>query len=226
MLAISKNEAKYGTVGTPAKFWAVWIEKIDAEQELSEYVNISLSEKQVDKILSTRDWLVREEIASYGKLTRQVTEQDRTIYALCHPQRLLEIMFRFTLYDAGEKKIARYQQYFCVNKIIDRIRNIQKDGTRQGGVVWHTQGSGKSLTMVMLAEGIALEKGLDNYKIILVTDRVDLDDQIYKTFSHCGTEPVQAKTGKHLSDLIEVAAKNKKEIKSRSKTLDYIKGRI
>jgi len=202
LLAVSKNEAKYGTVGTPTKFWAVWKEKTDAEQELSEYVNISLSEEQVDKILSTRDWLVREEIATYGKLTRQVTEQDRTIYALCRPQRLLEIMFRFTLYDAGEKKIARYQQYFCVSKILDRIRNIQKDGTRQGGVVWHTQGSGKSLTMVMLAEGIALEKGLDNYKIILVTDRVDLDDQIYKTFSHCGTEPVQAKTGKHLSDLI------------------------
>jgi len=202
LLAVSKNEAKYGTVGTPAKFWAIWKEKKDVEQELSEYVNISLSEEQVDKILSTRDWLVREEIATYGKLTRQVTEQDRTIYALCRPQRLLELMFRFTLYDAGEKKIARYQQYFCVNRILDRIRNKQKDGTRQGGVVWHTQGSGKSLTMVMLAEGIALEKGLDNFKIILVTDRVDLDDQIYKTFSHCGTEPVQAKTGKHLSNLI------------------------
>jgi type I restriction enzyme R subunit len=68
--------------------------------------------------------------------------------------------------------------------------------------VWHTQGSGKSLTMVMLAEAIALEGGIDNYKIILVTDRVDLDDQIYKTFHHCGTVPVQAKTGKHLAELL------------------------
>jgi len=55
----------------------------------------------------------------------------------------------------------------------------------------------------MLAEAIALESGIDNYKIILVTDRVDLDDQIYKTFHHCGTMPVQAKTGKHLAQLLQ-----------------------
>jgi type I restriction enzyme R subunit len=89
-----------------------------------------------------------------------------------------------------------------VRKILDRIREVHKDNTRQGGVVWHTQGSGKSLTMVMLAQGLALEEGLDNFKIILVTDRVDLDDQIYKTFSHCAAEPLQARTGRHLSELI------------------------
>ena len=65
----------------------------------------------------------------------------------------------------------------------------------RGGVVWHTQGSGKSLTMVMLAKAIALEK-LPDYKIVLVTDRVDLDDQIYKTFTHCDMEPHQARSGK------------------------------
>jgi type I site-specific restriction-modification system R (restriction) subunit len=56
--------------------------------------------------------------------------------------------------------------------------------------------------MVMLAEAIALEGGIDDYKIVLVTDRVDLDDQIYRTFHHCGTVPVQAKTGKHLAELL------------------------
>ncbi len=202
LLAISKNEAKYATVGTPAKFWATWKEQTDAEQDIQEAVNIPLTEAQIDKILSTRDWWVREEAVAYGKLTRQITEQDRALYALCRPQRLLELIFRYTLFDAGERKVARYQQYFCVRKILARIRQIQEDGSRKGGVVWHTQGSGKSLTMVLLAAGLALEKGLDSYKIILVTDRVDLDDQIYKTFSHCGTEPVQAKTGKHLSQLI------------------------
>ena len=89
----------------------------------------------------------------YAVLRRQVTEQDRALYSLCRPERLLEIMFRYMLFDAGEKKVARYQQYFCVCKILDRIREVHKDNTRQGGVVWHTQGSGKSLTMVMLAQG-------------------------------------------------------------------------
>ena len=56
--------------------------------------------------------------------------------------------------------------------------------------------------MVMLAEALALDRSIDDFKIILVTDRVDLDEQIYKTFHHCGTQPVQAKTGKHLAQLL------------------------
>ena len=123
---------------------------------------------------------------------------------LCRPERLLDLTFNYTLFDAGEKKIARYQQFFCVKKILERIRQRDDEGRRKGGVVWHTQGSGKSLTMVMLAKAIARED-LPDYKIVLVTDRVDLDDQIYKTFRHCDMEPDQAKSGRHLAKLLEGA---------------------
>ncbi len=116
---------------------------------------------------------------------------------------MLELAYRYILYDAGEKKIARYQQFYCVKNITKRIKTFDIEGKRIGGVVWHTQGSGKSLTMVILAKAIALEPSIENYKIILVTDRVDLDDQIYKTFNHCGKEVEQAKTGKHLMEMIE-----------------------
>jgi len=205
LMAVSKNEARYATVGTPAKFWSVWQESLGADEEarLKDLVSIPLSEAQVEKILANRAMWVAEARPAYGQLEREVTAQDRGVYALCRPERLLELVFRFIVFDAGEKKIARYQQYFCVNKILNRIHKTQADGTRKGGVVWHTQGSGKSLTMVMLAEAIALDSGIDNYKIILVTDRVDLDDQIYKTFHHCGTLPVQARTGKHLAELLQ-----------------------
>ena len=84
-----------------------------------------------------------------------------------------------------------------------RIKTFDNEGRRIGGVVWHTQGSGKSLTMVMLAKAIALEPSIENHKIILVTDRIDLDDQIYKTFHHCGKEVEQARTGKLLMEMIE-----------------------
>jgi len=202
LLAVSKNEEKYGTVGTPAKFWAVWKERADIDAEVAKIIAQPLSDEQQERLFGERYRYVREYFKALQRDGREVTEQDRALYALCRPERLLELTYRFILFDAGEKKVARYQQYFCVNKIMNRIRHIQRDGTRMGGVVWHTQGSGKSLTMVMLAEAIALENGLDNYKIILVTDRVDLDDQIYKTFHHCGTVPVQAKTGKHLAELL------------------------
>ncbi|HQL69379.1 MAG TPA: HsdR family type I site-specific deoxyribonuclease, partial [Bacteroidales bacterium] len=74
---------------------------------------------------------------------------------------------------------------------------------RVGGVIWHTQGSGKSLTMVMLAQQIAMHPDIKNPKILLVTDRIDLDDQITNTFKKCGRPVVNAKTGRQLADLIE-----------------------
>ncbi|WP_348240600.1 DEAD/DEAH box helicase family protein, partial [Salmonella enterica] len=68
-----------------------------------------------------------------------------------------ELVRDFTLFEGGERKIARYQQYFCVKRTMERIRRLGPDGAREGGVVWHTQGSGKSLTMVMLANAILEE---------------------------------------------------------------------
>ncbi|MBF0105768.1 MAG: type I restriction endonuclease subunit R [Deltaproteobacteria bacterium] len=202
LLAISSNEAKYGTVGTPAKFWSVWKEHDEKEEKLKALKNKPLSYEQKERLFGERFDYVRNYFDVMDAADRQVTEQDRALYDLARPERLLELTYRYTLFDAGEKKVARYQQYFCVQKILDRIRRLQKDGTRQGGIVWHTQGSGKSLTMVMLAMGIALEQGIENYKIILATDRLDLDDQITKTFKHCGVEPAHARTGSHLSELL------------------------
>src|SRR5207244_9630763 len=126
----------------------------------------------------------------------------QALYASCRPERLLELTYNFTLFDAGDKKVARYQKFFCRRKSLQRIRQRDEEGRRKGGVVWHTQGSGKSLTMVMLAKAIAREE-LPDYKIVLVTDRVDLDDQIYKTFTHCDMEPQQAHSGRHLAQLLE-----------------------
>lgn len=89
-----------------------------------------------------------------------------------------------------------------MKEIIARIKPIN-NGKRHGGVVWHTQGSGKSLTMVMLAQAIAQEKLIQNPRIIMVTDRTDLDSQITKTFKKCGRDVVNATTGSVLVKLLE-----------------------
>jgi len=196
LLAVSKNEGLYGTTGTPAKFWAVWKEDVDSA--LGKLVNTPLPSEQKDRLFSDRFHYVRAFFDELERKARDITGQDRTLYSLCRPERLLEFVYHFTLFDAGEKKVARYQQYFTVKNAIERIRQRDGDGRRKGGVVWHTQGSGKSLTMVMLAKAIAREK-IPDYKLILVTDRVDLDDQIYKTFSHCDMEPHQARSGRDLA---------------------------
>lgn len=131
------------------------------------------------------------------------TKQDELLEALCEPKRLLEFVYQFIVFDEGRKKVARYQQYFAVKKTLDRITNIDKNNRRIGGVIWHTQGSGKSLTMVMMAKAIALDSEIRDPKIIIVTDRIDLDNQIRDTFHHCGKTPLQAKSGTHLIKIIE-----------------------
>ena len=202
VLAVNKNEARYATTGTPAKFWSKWKEDVaDAdlapllERPLPESVKASLFD------LAFAELGVREEVAPY-LVGRQVTEQDRTLYALCRPQRLLEMAWAFTVFDGGVRKIARYQQVFAIREVLARVKQTDDAGRRRGGIVWHTQGSGKSLTMVMLARALALEPAIRNPRIVLVTDRVDLDKQLGNTFAACGLSPDRAESGRHLVELV------------------------
>ena len=205
LLGLSPNDCKYGTTATPAKFWSVWKERGNIEQEVEGIVSTTLSSEQKAKLFSgvfadCRGYF--EQLESQGE--RNVREQDRILYCLCRPERLIELIYQYIVYDAGEKKIARYQQYFTVKNSIKRITTIDKtSGKRNGGVVWPTQGSGKSITMVMLATALALEPTIANARIAVVTDRRNLDKQIHETFHHCGKEPVRARTGRHLIELIE-----------------------
>jgi type I restriction enzyme R subunit len=111
--------------------------------------------------------------------------QNLFIQGLLEKRNLLDVMRNFLLFETDNgatiKKIARYQQFRAVNKAIKRLRT-GKDSLSRGGVIWHTQGSGKSLTMVMLARKVKRIKELSDATIVVVTDRIDLDKQIYGTF--------------------------------------------
>lgn len=206
-LSVSMNAATYATVGTPEKYWSLWHEREIKDSEIEATVNKKVSAEDEDRIFSVPKFIPFRKDNPQRK--RTVTEQDRLIYCLCKPTRLLEIAYRFTLFDEGKKKIARYQQFFVVRSALKRIRNINKEGKRKGGLVWHTQGSGKSLSMVMLARGIALDATYDpdcnitNPRIVLVTDRKNLDKQIRDTFKNCGVEVVKATSGENLLTRLE-----------------------
>lgn len=111
--------------------------------------------------------------------------QNIFIQGLLEKNNLLDIMRNFLLFETDNgvtiKKICRYQQFRAVNKAIKRLQE-GKDALSRGGVIWHTQGSGKSLTMVMLARKIKRTKELSDATIVVVTDRIDLDKQIFGTF--------------------------------------------
>ncbi len=176
LMSMNKNSAKYATTGTPEKFWAVWkTDKEPAEIELMEY--------ELNKHIKNR----------------MITEQDKSIFSLLRPERLLDLTKNFIVYDKNVKKIARYQQFFSIKHTMKRVNTFDKTNRRNGGLIWHTQGSGKSLTMVMLAKALMTDKEIHNPKVVVVTDRVNLDKQIKNTFVHTGMAPVRANTGQHLA---------------------------
>jgi len=181
LLAVQPNQVKYAVTGTRAKFWSVWKEE---------------NEKETQK-------LIKSKASGEDAENRLPTEQDRSMVALCNPQRLVDLIYKFIVYDGAEKKIARYQQFFAVQESLKRIQQTDADGTRKGGVIWHTQGSGKSLTMVMLSKAIALEDAIVDPRIIIVTDRINLDKQIYKTFLNCGKNVKKARSGNDLIELLK-----------------------
>ena len=175
VMSTNKNETKYATCSTPKEFWAVW-----KEQET--------------------DW--HENLMNETVSERKHTIQDKNIVSLFHPQRFLDLIKYFTVFDANVRKIARYQQYFAIKEIIETIRQKDENGNRQSGVIWHTQGSGKSLTMVMLAKYLLSELQEHNPKIVVVTDRKNLDKQIFNTFTNTRTKAKKASSGRNLVDLI------------------------
>ncbi|MDP1923673.1 MAG: HsdR family type I site-specific deoxyribonuclease [Hydrogenophaga sp.] len=214
VIATNKNHCKYATVGTAAKYWAVWREEQEEKDEDGAALRAVLDQALPQEAkaglyeLLAEGFGVREPDAEY-LVRRALTEQDRTIYALCRPERLLRMALQFTVFDGGRRKIARYQQFFAVERILGRVKQRDDAGRRAGGIVWHTQGSGKSLTMVMLAKALVLDLDIRTPRIVLVTDRVDLDKQLGNTFAACGLTPDRAESGRHL---VELVAENKAHI--------------
>lgn len=209
LLCISSNDAVYGSNDTKPEFFSRWKEKFlysddeaGYQNKLKYLKNTSLPPSQNDKLFSAKYNYVKNYFKAIEDEEIQVTVQDEYLYNLCRPERLFDIMFNFILFENDVKKIARYQQFFAIKKMMQRIRT-KEHGKRKGGVIWHTQGSGKSLTMVMLAKAIAMDPNIVNPKIVLVTDRTDLDKQITDTFKSCDMQVENAVTGQKLVELLE-----------------------
>lgn len=158
---------------------------------------------------TTASW---EHFSEWKKINSEgeegIVSLETMIRGTCEKSRLLDIVENFTLYSEviGDtvKLVAKNHQYLGVNNVLDAVRNIKNNQGRLG-VFWHTQGSGKSYSMVFFAQKV-LRKLPGNWTFLIVTDRKELDDQIYKTFDGCGavTETkVQAMSGAHLKQLLK-----------------------
>ena len=250
LLSINGAEGRYATCATPAKFWSAWREEDISPAEMHAIKNRQLTARQTELLFAHRtaqDWAWYQ-IWCAAELA--VTGQDHLLISLLQPQRLLEMVRFYTLFDKKVGKIvARYQQVFAIKRLIERLTGVDPtpalslpgEGARnahsslhsspwqgggwegvnsrqgggwervssRGGVIWHTTGSGKSFTMVFLSKALILHESLKHCRILVVTDRVDLENQLSKTFSSGGElaskkdkEAAMATSGKRLAEQI------------------------
>ncbi|MFA0476894.1 type I restriction endonuclease subunit R [Vibrio breoganii] len=210
LMSVNGHEGLYGTCGTPSKFWAKWKEEEITDATFSRLKNTPLSPKQLDLLFGHRPAKVRDEYLSLvagGDLA--LTDQDRLIVSLLRHDRLLEMTRLFTLFDKKAGKIVgRYQQVFGIKAMVERITSFDDKCARNGGVIWHTTGSGKSFTMVFLSKALIWLKELSKCRVVVVTDRVDLEDQLARTFASGGAlsekdkSKAMATSGRRLAEQI------------------------
>ena len=172
------ERAVYGTVGTPERFFLEWKEPYP------------LTVEQLGK-----------------RLGRAPTRQDVLLYGLLEPRNLLDIVRNFVVFEVEGgrtvRKLTRYRQFIAVNEALRRIRTARRPSER-GGVVWHTQGSGKSLTMLWLALKLRRDEAHEQPAVVIVTDRTKLDRQIAGVFEACGfPNPERADSVRDLRRILE-----------------------
>lgn len=181
LMAGSESEGVYyGTTLTPPKFYLHWKEPAGEGYPYdNEVIPVSSS--------------------IYGQ-KEFPNELDRSLMQMLEPNRLLEFLHDCVVFDGGVKKVARPNQYFAIVAAKTRIK------AKQSGIIWHSQGSGKSLTMVWLAQWI--RENIEDSRVVIITDRDELDKQITTGFADAGETPVRAKSGNHLISMLNGKGKD------------------
>jgi type I restriction enzyme R subunit len=207
LLAVSgAGPARYATTATPAEGWARWRERradtpaqdgrlaqlqhLRAEATFQEayYAALRPHPAHAGRYAPARDLLALEATP---------TPQDELLFQLCEPARLLEIVRDYLVFEPGRKVVARYHQYYAVRRTLAALLAGQP-----GGVLWHTQGSGKTLTLVLLARQLTRHPAFPGAQVVVVSDRAELDQQLTAALRQAGLAVAQASTGAALVHLL------------------------
>lgn len=204
MVATCRDQARVGTISSNAQHYGEWKDAYPFSESdlLNDALSVATFTPEVHDTPSPAYLSDANALAGVA----EVTAQQRLIAGIFNRENFLDLIRNFVLFEPVEgkliKKVARYQQFRAVKKVIERLRN-GKDRREKSGVVWHTQGSGKSLTMVMLAVKMRRDPILQQYKLVFITDRTQLDEQLSATFRDTQGETVHnADSVADLKDLL------------------------
>ena len=171
---------KYGTIETPERYYLKW------------------KEENPDYDHNKKTTIPRALPQDKCEVSKNILDCD--IYRLINKERVLEIIHDFVIFDAGVKKVPRHNQYFAVKAAQKSVKK------REGGIIWHTQGSGKSLIMVWLAKWII--ENISDSRVLIVTDRIELDEQIEKVFRGVGEKIYRTKSARDLISQLNLKDEN------------------
>lgn len=171
MISTCRDQAKVGTISSSAQYYSDWKDAYPLkDNDIKALLGFDLSTDEVE-----------------------INPQQRLLAGMFNHKSFLDLIQNFIVYEPVDgrliKKIARYQQYRAVNKVIERLKS-GTDRKAKSGIIWHTQGSGKSLTMVMLAVKMRRDPVLQQYKLVFITDRTQLDSQLSNTFRATQNETI------------------------------------
>ncbi|MEY8201257.1 MAG: type I restriction endonuclease, partial [Colwellia sp.] len=187
MVSTCRDITKVGTISSSAQHYSDWKDAYPFTD--SDLMNLGRPANEVRDVPAAAYMVNAKNLAGASA----VTAQQRLLAGMFSRDNFLDILQNFVIFEPVEgrliKKVARYQQFRAVNKVIDRIKT-GKDRKEKSGVIWHTQGSGKSLTMVMLAVKMRRDPELKQYKLVFITDRTQLDLQLSTTFRNTQGETV------------------------------------
>jgi len=165
---------------------------------------------QAGTISSERERFMQWKTIDGEKPRKGLNEIEILLRGMCDKQRFLDIVRNYVVFEKDTetiKKLAAYHQYWAANKAVEFTKKARR-GNKKAGIVWHTQGSGKSLTMIFYAGKLVRE--MDNPTIVVLTDRNDLDDQLFETFGRCQEilrqKPTQAESRKELQEKLRVSS--------------------
>ncbi|MGO1247309.1 MAG: type I restriction endonuclease subunit R [Oceanisphaera sp.] len=192
MVSTCRDQAKVGTISSSSQYYSDWKDAHPyTDADIRAMVSEAHSTKTVAEVPSSaylaqlKQPLNTSWSPEDAPPVSDITAQQRLLAGLFDPANFLDVIQNFVIFEPVEgrliKKVARYQQYRAVNKVIQRLKS-GTDRKAKSGVVWHTQGSGKSLTMVMLATKMRRDLELQQYKLVFITDRTQLDSQLSNTF--------------------------------------------
>ena len=197
MISTCRDDARVGTISAAARYYGFWKDAYPYSDD--EVLALLANTKQPtpgikDTGRQPLDYHADTTTAQTADVGGKLNPQQRLLAGMFNREGFLDLMQNFILFEVDDgkllKKVARYQQYRAVNKVIAQLKH-GKTRRDKSGVIWHTQGSGKSLTMVMLAVKMRRDPELQKYKLVFVTDRTQLDGQLSSTFANAQSETVK-----------------------------------